>query len=174
MHCLHDQGLKPKQNSNCMPTGELFLEEKQAMNTCGERTLSLSPIKKVETPVSHLSVAPWQIWCHCYCLFATVNYLTILIGFTAVMKNTAKLPWSSSNSLLHMYPPGAASRSTVDGQRGGSPIPKSRARERRTETGLWWGSGGSRTVTPFFHQPEHEKNPTNPKPQNLRSKLSSQ
>lgn len=57
----------------------------------------------------------------------------ILIGFTAVIKNTAKPPWSSSNSLLHTYPQGEASRNTVDGQRGGSPIPQIKPGAERGE-----------------------------------------
>ena len=57
----------------------------------------------------------------------------ILIGFTAVTMNTAKLPWSSSNSLLHTYPQGAASRSLVDSRRGGSPIPQIKPGAERGE-----------------------------------------
>lgn len=40
-----------------------------------EEELSITYLK-VETSVSHLSAAPWQMWCHCYCFFQTDNYQT--------------------------------------------------------------------------------------------------
>lgn len=115
MHCLYDQGLKPKQNSNCMLTGELFQEESRPQTlVCHflkSLYLSFTVICSILTDVMALLLPL------CSCQLPN-NYLS---GFTAVLKNISKLPWSSSNSTPLEYPKGLASRSTV-GQTGGSQI----------------------------------------------------
>lgn len=77
------------------------------------------------------------MWWHCFCLFAAVSYLTIifLIGFTAVLKNTSKLPWSSSNSTPLEVPSGSSFKKHCWSERGKpNPPNQTMGQEERTET----------------------------------------
>lgn len=101
----------------------------------------------------------------------------ILIGFTAVMKNTAKLPWSRSNALPYTYPQGAASRSTFDGQRGGSPIPQIKPGAERGEQRPDCDEGQEvlgKRLFPSARIWKEKGKKANPKLQNLHSNLSPQ
>lgn len=130
MHCLHDQGLKPKQNSNCMLTGELFQEESKprtlVCHFLKSLYLSFTVICSILTDVMTLLLP----LCSCQ-----LPNNSLSDWFHSCPEEHSKLPWSSSNSTPLEYPMGVASRSTV-GQTSRSQITPTmgKRREQRPAT----------------------------------------